>query len=84
MREIAHNQIAIGYFHRVEKISIYTDGTCCREVSVPASAFGIILPPPQDPKWNSTLEGDIQPTLIVLDNNRFFSVDLNKKEGENE
>ena len=71
--------MAVGYFSRLpHKISIYTDGICFREVSIPGSAFGIILPPTQDPKWNSAPENQKQPTLIVLDKNKFFSVDLNK------
>ena len=44
------------------------------------SAFGIILPPPLDPKWISGLELEKQPTLIVLDNDYFYAVDLNIKE----
>ena len=51
---------------------------------VTASAFGIILPPPLDPKWNSSLENDKQPTIIALDNKNFFSIDLNKNEDDSE
>jgi len=50
-------------------------------VNFPGAAFGIILPPPLDPKWIKGLELEKQPTLIVLDNNHFYAVDLNKKEG---